>query len=276
MLLNARRFASPGSSTPKLILLAIEDITERRQREAALQDSEVRYRRLFETAKDGILILDADTGKIIDANPFMTDLLGYSTATSSWARNCGRSACSRTSRRTRPLSESCRRRATSATSTCRCRTSDGERAEVEFVSNVYQEDHRLVAQCNIRDITERSRLEQTDTGAGGGAGRPVTAARTSSWRCSPTSFATRSPPSSTPRTSCASKSAAARTSSSSRPARSSSVRWRNLTRWSTTCWRSRASSTQGFASTERPWTCARPFGTRWRRPPRSSRGRITS
>ena len=41
-------------------------------------DSEVRYRRLFQTAKDGILILDADTLKIIDANPFMTELLGYS------------------------------------------------------------------------------------------------------------------------------------------------------------------------------------------------------
>lgn len=43
----------------------------------ALQASEVRYRRLFETAKDGILILDAETGQITDANPFMEDLLGY-------------------------------------------------------------------------------------------------------------------------------------------------------------------------------------------------------
>ena len=43
-----------------------------------MKDSEVRYRRLFESAKDGILILDAQTGKVIDANPFMTDLLGYS------------------------------------------------------------------------------------------------------------------------------------------------------------------------------------------------------
>src|SRR5690242_5627686 len=39
--------------------------------------SELRYRRLFETAQDGILILDADTGKIIDANPFLLDLLDY-------------------------------------------------------------------------------------------------------------------------------------------------------------------------------------------------------
>jgi PAS domain-containing protein len=63
MLLNARRFP-PDSKHPELILLAIEDITERKQAEVAVQTSEVRYRRLFQTAKDGILILDADTGKV--------------------------------------------------------------------------------------------------------------------------------------------------------------------------------------------------------------------
>ncbi|TML18481.1 MAG: PAS domain S-box protein [Actinobacteria bacterium] len=63
MLLNARRFVSVDSR-PELILLAIEDITERRRAELAVQTSEVRYRRLFETAKDGILILDADTGRV--------------------------------------------------------------------------------------------------------------------------------------------------------------------------------------------------------------------
>ena len=44
----------------------------------SLHSSEVRYRRLFETAKDGILLLDADTGRITDVNPFLEDLLGYS------------------------------------------------------------------------------------------------------------------------------------------------------------------------------------------------------
>jgi len=46
--------------------------------EKALIASEIRYRRLFESAKDGILILDAETGIIIDVNPFLIDLLGYS------------------------------------------------------------------------------------------------------------------------------------------------------------------------------------------------------
>jgi len=43
-----------------------------------LKNSELRYRRLFETAQDAILILDGETGQITDANPFVQTLLGYS------------------------------------------------------------------------------------------------------------------------------------------------------------------------------------------------------
>src|SRR5687768_18561368 len=45
----------------------------------ALRASEIRYRRLFEAARDGILILDAQSGEITAVNPFLADLLGYST-----------------------------------------------------------------------------------------------------------------------------------------------------------------------------------------------------
>ena len=58
------------------ILLFIDDITERMESRAALRASEIRYRRLFEAARDRILILDADTGKITDANPFMSGSMG--------------------------------------------------------------------------------------------------------------------------------------------------------------------------------------------------------
>jgi PAS domain-containing protein len=59
------------------ILLFVEDITERRASQSALRNSEIRYRRLFEAARDGILILDPGTRRITDANPFMSELLGY-------------------------------------------------------------------------------------------------------------------------------------------------------------------------------------------------------
>jgi PAS domain-containing protein len=49
--------------------------TERRQTMSEVRDSEIRYRRLFEAAKDGILILDADSGAITDANPYIREIL---------------------------------------------------------------------------------------------------------------------------------------------------------------------------------------------------------
>jgi len=51
---------------------------ERQQAKDALEVSETRYRRLFETAQDGILLLDSDTGQIQDVNPFLVAMLGYS------------------------------------------------------------------------------------------------------------------------------------------------------------------------------------------------------
>src|SRR5688572_23227436 len=76
MRLNARPIP-PAGRRPGLILLAFEDVTGRRRAAHALEVSESRYRRLFETAQDGILIVDAGTRRVFDANPFLTDLLGY-------------------------------------------------------------------------------------------------------------------------------------------------------------------------------------------------------
>src|SRR5664279_3114022 len=55
-------------------------MSERERADNDLRASEIRYRRLFESAKDGILILDAETGQVVDANPFLISLLGYSHA----------------------------------------------------------------------------------------------------------------------------------------------------------------------------------------------------
>lgn len=121
--------------------------------------SEVRYRRLFESAKDGILILDALTGMIIDVNPFLINLLGYSKhdfeEKAIWEigflkdiiENKEKFAELQQSKYVRyedlPL-----------------KTSTGTKIHVEFVSNVYIENQKEVIQCNIRDITERKRAEE--------------------------------------------------------------------------------------------------------------------
>lgn len=55
----------------------MQEETQSKHPEEALRASELRYRRLFETAQDGILILDAYTGQITDVNPFLVNLLGY-------------------------------------------------------------------------------------------------------------------------------------------------------------------------------------------------------
>jgi PAS domain S-box-containing protein len=158
MLLNASRFQSVNSQ-PDLILLAIEDITERKRAEIVMQTSEVRYRRLFETARDGILILDADTGKILDANPFMNELLDYSQdeflGKELWEIGLFNDK-SENEAAFRQLQEHGFIRYDSLP----LETRSGKKAEVEFVSNVYRVDGRAVAQCNIRDISERSRLER--------------------------------------------------------------------------------------------------------------------
>jgi PAS domain S-box-containing protein len=124
-----------------------------------MRGSEVRYRRLFLKAKDGILILDADTGKVIDANPFMTSLLGYSheefLGKELWEIGLFRDIEeSRAAYRTLQEKDYVRYE------NLPLESRDGRKIEVEFVSNVYAENNHQVAQCNIRDITERSRLQR--------------------------------------------------------------------------------------------------------------------
>lgn len=158
MALNARRVNQPGNDS-ELILLVIEDITERRTAEQALKDSEVRYRRLFQSAKDGILILDANTGQIIDANGFMSALVGLEAhellgkelfEIGMFADEAANKAAFRELQDNRYVRYE----------NLPVQNQRGERVEVEFVSNVYQEDHHWVAQCNVRDISQRLAMEK--------------------------------------------------------------------------------------------------------------------
>jgi PAS domain S-box-containing protein len=77
MLLNARQIQRVLGKE-RIILLAIEDITERKHLETLCEISEKRFRRLFETANDGILLLEKREGNIALANPAITSMLGYS------------------------------------------------------------------------------------------------------------------------------------------------------------------------------------------------------
>jgi len=126
---------------------------------AALVASELRYRRLFESAKDGILILDADTGMVVDVNPFLIEKLGFSReqflGKKIWdlgffkdifANQASFAELQRNKYiryENKPLE-----------------TANGGRIDVEFVSNVYQANHENVIQCNIRDITARRSAEK--------------------------------------------------------------------------------------------------------------------
>jgi PAS domain S-box-containing protein len=158
MLLNARRFP-PDSKEPELVLLAIEDVTDRRRAEAAVAHSEVRYRRLFQMAKDGILILDADTGKVIDANPFMMDLLGYS-HNEFLGKELWEIGLFRDIDESRAVYRDLQEKGYVRYENLPLESRSGHKVEVEFVSNVYNESQHQVVQCNVRDITERSRLQR--------------------------------------------------------------------------------------------------------------------
>ena len=157
MLLNARRIFDPQRKT-KQILLAIEDITERIELEQRLNASEALYRRLFETAKDGVLILDADNGRILEANPFMAELAGYTTAEFTGKELWEIGLFSDQAANESALQELLQKGSVRYDH-LPLKSKFGQQVEVEFVSNVYQWDRRRVAQCNIRDISERSRLE---------------------------------------------------------------------------------------------------------------------
>jgi PAS domain S-box-containing protein len=140
-------------------LIETDNFTEPEQILSGLRTSEVRYRRLFEAARDGILILNATTLQITDVNPFMTELLGYSreefVGKELWEIGLfsDKEASQNTFRELQvkgyiryedlPL-----------------QTIDGKLREVEFVSNVYEEGGDQVIQCNIRDITERKQAEE--------------------------------------------------------------------------------------------------------------------
>jgi diguanylate cyclase (GGDEF)-like protein/PAS domain S-box-containing protein len=132
--------------------------TKRGRVQEKLRTSEIRYRRLFETAQDGILILGAVTRKITDVNPFMEELLGYSRE-EFLGKELWEIGLLKDAEASQEAFRKLQKKGYIRYEDLPLQTNDGKRREVEFVSSIYTEDGRRVIQCNIRDITARKQAE---------------------------------------------------------------------------------------------------------------------
>ena len=151
MLLNARRIEDEGQNG--LVLLALEDITERKLA------AEARYRRLFEAAKDGILIADANTGEITDTNPFLERLSGYRRE-ELVGKRLWEIAPLAGNPEVESALERIREQEMAQFPDLLLKSKSGRAVHVEVIANEYTEGARKVVQFNIRDITERKRFER--------------------------------------------------------------------------------------------------------------------
>jgi PAS domain S-box-containing protein len=141
------------------VMREVEVKRQQKEAERSLQVSEVRYRRLFETAQDGILMLDAATGQITDVNPYLIKMLGfpqsYFVGKRLWEIGTFKdSEASKSSFLELQIQGYIRYE------DLPLQASDDRRIAVEFVSNVYAVGDKQVIQCNIRNITRRKEAEE--------------------------------------------------------------------------------------------------------------------
>jgi PAS domain S-box-containing protein len=119
-----------------------------------LKDSELRYRRLFETAQDGILIIDAETGRITDVNPFLVNLMGYSRE-DFIGKTLWHFGPFKDIRASKSAFQELKSSNYIRYERLPLETKDGRCVEVEFISNVYKTGQKHTIQCNIRDNSQR-------------------------------------------------------------------------------------------------------------------------
>ena len=146
--MNARRLTGDG-----LILMAFEDITERKRA------AEARYRLLFESARDGIVIVDERSGEILDVNPYAEQLFGYRrqelVGQRLWEIEAARDTPG-----LRAALEQTRDRHAARFSGVNFKIKGGREIQTEIIGNVYHEEDRRAIQFNIRDLTERVKFER--------------------------------------------------------------------------------------------------------------------
>jgi two-component system, cell cycle sensor histidine kinase and response regulator CckA len=137
-----------------------ETLKEKEGMLESLKGSEKRYRRLFESAKDGILIIDADTGQVDDANPFLLALIGC-TYEMVYGKHLWELGVFKDVAESKEAFKTLQDNQYIRYENLPLLTLDGRHVDVEFISNVYLVDNKKVIQCNIRDITARKQAERT-------------------------------------------------------------------------------------------------------------------
>jgi PAS domain S-box-containing protein len=136
-----------------------QELAEHKKADEALRVSEVCYRRLFEAAKDGVLLLDADTGRITDVNPYLIEKLGYSKE-EFISKKIWEIGAFKDTELSKAGFRELQEKGYIHYESMPLVTKDGRFFDVEFVSNIYLVLGTKVAQCNIRDITERKTAEK--------------------------------------------------------------------------------------------------------------------
>jgi PAS domain S-box-containing protein len=144
--------------TVKEVMREAEAGRKQQRAEHSLQVSEARYRRLFETAQDGILILDADTGQITDVNPYLVKMLGYAQE-DFLGKKLWEIGSFKDSEASKSTFLELQTQGYVRYEDLPLEASDERRVDVEFVSNVYTVGDKRVIQCNIRNITRRKEAE---------------------------------------------------------------------------------------------------------------------
>ena len=149
------------------LVITFNDVSKFKNMELELKEAneklqkskETRYRKLFETAKDGILILDADTGQITDVNPFLIELLGYSREQfiekAIWNIGLFKDMVANVDK-----FKELQQKEFVRYDNLPMETIDGKKINVEIISNVYEVENQKVVQCLVRDITQRKQAEE--------------------------------------------------------------------------------------------------------------------
>ncbi len=118
-----------------------------------------RYKRLFETARDGILILKADTGEMTDINPFFAELSGFS-GKEIIGKKLSETALFKDIHESDKFFKKLRNKKYFRYDNMLLKTAGGKEITVEVIGNVFLEDNTKMIQCNIRDINDCKNLEK--------------------------------------------------------------------------------------------------------------------